>query len=88
MDMKKKIVMRLKIFCRDEIHDIEVDDDITANELVKGLNNAFKLGINMNDITNCYLKTENPIALIKGDKTLKAYGLRNGTIINFTRDIV
>ena len=86
--MKKKIVMRFVIFCRNESYDIEVDNDITANELVRGLNTAFGLGINTNDIIDCYLKTENPIALIKGDKKLYEYGLRNGTIINFTREIV
>ncbi|MCM1288718.1 MAG: EsaB/YukD family protein [Clostridium sp.] len=85
--MKKKIVMMLKIHCKDESYDIEVDEDITAYELVIALNTAYKLGLNTNDITNCYLKTENPICLIKGDRTLKSYGLRNGTIINFTRSI-
>ena len=32
----------------------------------------------------CYLKSENPIALLRGNKTLAEYGIRNGTLINFT----
>ena len=58
--------------------------DISANDLVNGLNIAYKLGIDTSDIKNCYLKMENPIALLKGNKTLAEFGLRNGSIINFT----
>lgn len=64
--------------------DIEVPLDITANELVVGLNVAYELGIDTSDIKNCYLKAENPIALLRGNKTLAQYGIRNGSIINFT----
>ena len=58
---------------------------MTANELVIALNQAYGLGIDLSDITKCYLKTENPIALLKGNKTLEEFGLRNGTIINYLR---
>ena len=64
--------------------DIEVPLDISANDLVNGLNIAYKLGIDTSDIKNCYLKMENPIALLKGNKRLSEFGLRNGSIINFT----
>lgn len=65
--------------------DIEVPLNITANELIVGLNQGLNLGINMNDMAECYLQTENPIALLKGNKLLEDYGIRNGTVINFTR---
>lgn len=64
--------------------DIEVPLDITANDLIIGLNKAFNLGIDTGQIMDCYLKTENPIALLKGNRTLRDYKLRNGSIINFT----
>lgn len=64
--------------------DIEVPSDITVMELVIGLNTAYDLGIDTTDIKNCYLKAENPIALLRGNKTLDQYGIRNGSIINFT----
>ncbi len=64
--------------------DIEVPLDITAMELANGLNTAYELGIDTSDIENCYLKAENPIALLRGDKTLAQYGIRNGSIINYT----
>lgn len=78
------VIMILKMTRRNKTVDLEIPLDITANELVIGLNEAYNLGIDTSDIQNCYLKTENPIALLKGNKRLREYELRNGTIINFT----
>ncbi len=64
--------------------DLEIPLNISANELVIALNTAYELGIDISDIKNCYLKSENPIALLKGNKTLAEFGLRNGSIINYT----
>lgn len=64
--------------------DVEIPLDITANELVIALNSAYELGIDIRNIKCCYLKAENPIALLKGNKTLSEFGVRNGTVINFT----
>ena len=64
--------------------DLEIPLSISANELVVALNNAYDLGIDTTDIKNCYLKAENPIAFLKGNKTLSEFGLRNGSVINFT----
>ena len=63
--------------------DIEVPLDITANELIYGLNKGLKLGINMRDMEQCYLCTEEPRILLRGDMLLEESGVRNGTIINF-----
>lgn len=64
--------------------DLEIPLFISANELVLALNTAYELKIDVSDIKECYLKSENPIALLRGNKTLAEYGLRNGSIINFT----
>ena len=64
--------------------DIEVPLDITATELVIGLNIAYNLGIDTSNIKNCYLKAEHPIALLRGNKTLAQYGIRNGSVIFYT----
>jgi uncharacterized ubiquitin-like protein YukD len=81
---KDKIIAILYIHKENKQYDIEIPLNITANELVIGLNKAFKLGIDVTDIKQCYLRTENPIALVKGNKTLADFKLRNGTIINIT----
>ncbi len=64
--------------------DLEIPLFITANELVMALNSAYNLQIDVSDIKNCYLKAERPIALLRGNKTLDEYGIRNGSIINYT----
>lgn len=64
--------------------DLEIPLDISANDLVNALNTAYSLGIDTSNIKNCYLKSENPIALLRGNKTLAEFGLRNGSIINYT----
>jgi len=64
--------------------DLEIPLYITANELVTSLNTAYDLGIDTTDIKKCYLKAENPIALLKGNKLLSEFGVRNGTVIYYT----
>ena len=64
--------------------DIEVPLNITANELVVGLNEALSLNINTSDIKDSFLKAENPLVLLKRNRRLGELGVRNGTIINYT----
>lgn len=64
--------------------DLEIPLDITANDLVNALNSAYDLGIDTSDVKNCYLKTERPIALLKGNHLLSEFGVKNGTVIYFT----
>ncbi len=81
---KETAVLIFNIIQREFSADLEVPLEITANELVLALNTAYDLGIDTTDIKNCYLKSENPIALLRGNKTLKEFGIRNGSIVNFT----
>ena len=43
--------------------------------------------MNINKIQSCYLKAENPIALLKGDKTIADIGLINGSIVIYNDNI-
>lgn len=63
--------------------DLELPLDISANELVVALNAAYSLGIDTSNIKNCFLKAENPIVLLKGNRTLGEFGLRNGSRISY-----
>jgi len=81
---KESAIITLNITKRNFTVDLEVPLDISANDLVNALNSAYDLDIDTSDIKNCYLKAENPIALIKGNKTLAEFGLRNGSVINIT----
>ena len=82
--MKDTAIIVFNIIKRNFTVDLEVPLDISANELVVALNTAYELGIDTADIKNCYLKAENPIALLKGNKSLSEFGIRNGSVINFT----
>lgn len=77
-------IVILKLLKRNQSVDLEVPLYITANELVTALNTAYELNIDLSDIKNCYLKAENPIALLRGNKTLTDFGIRDGSIILFT----
>lgn len=81
---KDKAIIVFKIHKRNISVDLEVPLFITANELVNALSSAYSLDIDSSDIKKCYLKAENPIALLKGNKTLAEFGIRNGSVINFT----
>lgn len=79
-----KAIITLNIINRGFSVDLEVPLFITANELVMALNTAYQLNIDMADMKNCYLKAEKPIILLRGNKTLGEFGLRNGSVINYT----
>ena len=83
--MDNKAVVVFKIMKRKKEYDLEIPLDISANDLVAALNTAFNLGIDTGYIKNCYFQAERPIALLKGNKSLAEFGVRNGTIIYFTR---
>jgi uncharacterized ubiquitin-like protein YukD len=80
--MDERAIVILKIHNRDFVTDLDVPLDISANELLAGLNEAYGLGIDTGNAANCYLRAENPIALLRGSKTLSEYGVRNGTVIH------
>ncbi len=81
---KDTAIVIFNIVKRNFTIDLEIPLFISANDLVIALNTAYDLKIDVSDIKNCYLKSENPIALLRGNKTLAEYGLRSGSIINFT----
>lgn len=84
MLMENKAIVIFRIHQRNLETDLEIPLDITANDLVNALNTAYELGIDTSDMKNCYLKAENPIVLLKGNRLLSDFGVRNGTVINFT----
>lgn len=80
----EKVIIILDLVKKNIKLDIEVPLNISANDLVIALNAAYELNIETTDIKKCYLKAENPIALLRGNKTLGEYGIRNGSIIHYT----
>ena len=79
--MEDKVIVIFKRRSSDPGIDIEIPTDITAAELIYGLNQGLHLGINVDDPINAYMRAENPIALIRGDVTIEELGIRNGSVI-------
>jgi uncharacterized ubiquitin-like protein YukD len=82
---KDRIIARFTAPTKNISCDIELPLDITANDLVVGLNEAYKLGIDISDMQQCYLSCENPFALLKGKRFLSEYGIRDGSLITYYR---
>lgn len=84
MDINRAIVI-FQIVKEGREVDLDIPLYISANDLVIALNEAYHLEIDVTDIKHCYLKSENPIALLKGNKTLAEFGIRNGSTIIFDK---
>lgn len=82
--MKETVVIRFSNQDTGKEMDIEIPLYITADELIRSLNRALQLGIDLDDMERCYLRTENPIALLRGDRLLRDYPLHTGTKICYS----
>lgn len=84
--MEEKVIVEFKNYVDKSKEELEIPLDISAQELTMALNSAFSLGINLENIFDCYLVAENPIAFLRGNKTLREFGIRNGSQIIYMRD--
>lgn len=82
--MDDRAVVRVCIAATGEVHDVDVPLDISAGELLLGLNEAYNLGLGIEDPMRCFVKAENPVVLMHGRKSLGQYGIMDGSIINIT----
>ena len=77
--MTDKII--IMFHCGGKSIDVEIPSSITANELIHGLNVGFNLGIDESNESESFLRSENPLALIKGNIEISELGLRNGSSV-------
>lgn len=80
---KDRVVVVFKCERKSIETDLEIPVSLTVSELVSALNSAYDLGVDTGDIKNCYLRAENPIVLLEGNRTLAEYGVRDGSILNY-----
>ena len=69
--MEEKVVVEFINDMKQTHVDLEIPLEITANDLVLALNEAYGLEMDTENIFSCYLVAENPIAFLRGNKTLK-----------------
>lgn len=82
---KERVIIRFMAPEKNIAKDIDVPLDITANDLIVGLNVAYHLELDISDARQCYLSCENPIALLRGNRTLGEFGIRDGSLIAYYR---
>lgn len=79
-----KAIITVNIIQQGNMFDLEVPLDISANELCEALFQQYLPEYEEN-VEHHYLCSERPIALLRGKRTLREYGIRDGSIINITR---
>lgn len=79
-----KVIITVNLIKQGSIHDLEVPLDISANELCEALFHLY-LPEYEEDVEQFYLRSERPIALLRGERSLREYGIRDGSVINITR---
>jgi len=78
------VIITINLTGDDKNFDLDVPLDISANELCSALFQKY-LPEQHSDVQQYYLKAERPIALLRGERTLREYGIRDGSVINITR---
>ena len=81
---KKEIIVQFINHRTGKEMDIEVPLDITANELIHGLNEGLGLHMASDNMFQNSLSAENPIVLLRGTRTLAELGLRDGSVIHYS----
>lgn len=81
---KNSVTVILKIPSLKIKKEIEIQNNMPVNELAKAIVFSFFDNVEEKE-ENYYLKCENPIALLRGNKTIFEYGLHNGSIIECDR---
>lgn len=79
-----KAIVTINLIKSGQSHDLEIPLDISANELCSALFQMY-LPEQHGDMRQYYLKAERPIALLRGERTVREYGIRDGSVINITR---
>ncbi len=83
--MRDKIMIVFQRNDTGQVMDLEIPTNISIAELIFGLNVGLDLGIDINNPAQCYLRSENPVALLKGEGLVEEYKLHDGSKIIFER---
>jgi len=72
---RNNAIITVNLLRRGTAHDLDVPLDISANELCAALFQKY-LPEQHGDMKQYYLKAERPIVLLRGERTLREYGIR------------
>ncbi len=71
-------IVTVNLIMQGVVYDLDVPLDISTNESCSALFKMF-LPEQHDDMSQYYLKAERPIARLRGERTLREYGIRDGT---------
>ena len=77
-------IVTVRLMHVNQSYDLEVPLDISAGELCQALFEMY-MPDKREGVAQHYLRAERPIALLRGERTLREFGVRDGTQINMTR---
>jgi len=77
-------IITVKLIESNESHDLEVPLDISAGELCLAIFEMY-LPEYLDNVQYHYLRAERPIALLRGERSLREYGIRDGSVINIMK---
>ena len=81
--MSNSAIVTVNFIRAGQSRDLEIPLDISASELCSALFQRYLPELH-GDMRQYYLKAERPIALLRGERTLREYGIRDGSVINIT----
>jgi len=61
-------------------HDLVVPDEISADEFIDAMHKAYKIYGRTAD-SQRFMRMEYPIGLLKGERSLRDLGMRNGAVV-------
>ena len=64
--------------------DLDLPCEMTVEELLEGLNEKLDWKMKAEEIERAYLRSENPVAFLKGNHSLEEYPLRDGSTLFFS----
>jgi len=79
-------VVTVNLIEKNKSYDLEIPLDISASELCSALFEKY-LPEHLGDVRQYYLKAERPIVLLRGERSLRDYGIRDGSVINITGQV-
>jgi len=82
--MSNSVIITVNLIKKNQSYDLEIPLDISASELCTALFKEY-LPEHYGDMQQYYLRAERPIVLLRGERTLRDYGIRDGSVINITR---
>ena len=74
-------IITVKLINTKESYDLEVPLDISAGELCSALYEMYSAQIQKSN-QQFFLRSERPIALLRGQRSLRDCGIRDGSIVN------